>query len=215
VSGPASERRVVLASASPRRREILGTLGLPFRVEIAAIDESVRPGEAAHAYVERVARDKARAVAARSGESELVLAADTSVIVDELILGKPTDDDDARRMLRTLSGRAHDVLTAIAIEGPALDGARRLVSRVVRTEVVFRAIDDGIIDRYVASGEPRDKAGAYAIQGLGMGLVREIRGSYTNVVGLPALETLELLEEAGVALHWPPASGPDEGERSR
>ncbi len=205
----------MLASASPRRREILGTLGLSFRVEVAAIDESVRPGEAAHAYVERVARDKARAIAPRAAEDELVLAADTSVIVDELILGKPADEQDARRMLRALSGRAHDVLTAIAIEGPALGGARRLVSRVVRTEVVFRAIDDGIIERYVASGEPRDKAGAYAIQGLGMGLVREIRGSYTNVVGLPALETLELLEEAGGALLWPPRGGPADAERAR
>lgn len=196
--------RIVLASASPRRREILETLGVAFRVEVAAIDESVRPDEGPEAYVARVAREKARAVAARCDADVVVLAADTSVIVDGRILGKPEDDEDAARMLRLLSGRAHDVLTAIAIEGPRSGDERASTAHVIRTEVVFRAVDDDAIARYVASGEPRDKAGAYAIQGLGMGLVREIRGSYTNVVGLPAVETLELLAESGVTATWPP-----------
>jgi septum formation protein len=194
---------IVLASASPRRREILATLGVPFRVELADIDESTVPGEAAARYVERLAREKALAVAERTERTEsgaFVLAADTSVVVDGEILGKPRDDDDARRMLRALSGRAHEVLTGIAVLATS---DRAGSHRSVCTEVFFRALDAGVIDRYVASGEGRDKAGGYAIQGLGMGLVREIRGSYTNVVGLPAAETLELLLAAGALPAWP------------
>lgn len=190
---------IVLASASPRRREILGTLGLAFEIHVADVDESVLAGEPAAAYVARVAASKARTVAARRAGA-VILAADTTVVVDGAILGKPEDDDDARRMLGLLSGRAHDVLTAIAIES----GTRSL-ARVVRTEVVFRALDAAAIDGYLASGEHRDKAGAYGIQGLAMGLVREIRGSYTNVVGLPAAETIDLLLEAGAITRWPAA----------
>ncbi len=192
---------IVLASASPRRREILTTLGLSFEIDVADVDESVLAAEAATAYVQRVAASKARTVATRRAGS-VILAADTTVVVDGVILGKPEDDDDARRMLALLSGRAHDVLTAIAIE-TTRDGAPRSLARVVRTEVVFRALDALAIDRYVASGEQRDKAGAYGIQGLAMGLVREIRGSYTNVVGLPAAETIDLLLEAGALASWP------------
>jgi septum formation protein len=131
-------------------------------------------------------------------------AAGRHAIVDGAILGKPDDESDARRMLALLSGRAHEVLTAIAIE-TTKDRAPRSLARVVRTEVVFRAIDGGAIDRYLASGEHRDKAGAYGIQGLAMALVREIRGSYTNVVGLPAAETIDLLVESGALASWPVA----------
>lgn len=193
---------IVLASASPRRREILTTLGLSFEIDVADVDESVLAGETAPAYVQRVAASKARTIAMRR-VGRVILAADTTVVVDGTILGKPADDDDARRMLTLLSGRAHDVLTAIAIETNDA-GAPRSLARVVRTEVVFRALDAITIDRYVASGEQRDKAGAYGIQGLAMGLVREIRGSYTNVVGLPAAETIDLLLEARAIAGWPP-----------
>lgn len=191
---------IVLASASPRRREILATLGIPFRVELADIDESTVPGEPADRYVVRLAREKALAVAERVAPGPCVLAADTSVVVDGAILGKPHDDDDARRMLRALSGRPHEVLTGVAVLATA---DRSWTHRCVATEVFFRALDEGEIDRYVASGEGRDKAGGYAIQGLGMGLVREIRGSYTNVVGLPAAEVVELLRAAGAIDRWP------------
>jgi septum formation protein len=203
----------VLASASPRRREILGTLGLHFDVEVSAIDESTAASESAADYVLRIAREKARTVAARlterdASDTRAVLAADTTVVVDAEILGKPEDDADARRMLRALSGRAHEVLTAIV--AVTREGSELVVrGRVVRTEVVFRALEDAAIDAYLASGEHRDKAGAYGIQGLAMGFVTDLRGSYTNVVGLPAAETVELLLESGAIARWPL------GERAR
>lgn len=197
----------VLASASPRRREILGTLGLSFDVEVSAIDESTVPGESAADYVLRIARDKARTVGARlierdPADTRAVLAADTTVVSDGEILGKPEGDDDARRMLRVLSGRAHEVLTAIVVVTREA-GEPTVRGRVVRTEVVFRALDDRAIDAYLAHGEHRDKAGAYGIQGLAMGFVTDLRGSYTNVVGLPAAETVELLLASGAIARWP------------
>jgi septum formation protein len=203
----------VLASASPRRREILGTLGLRFDVEVSAIDEATVPDETAADYVLRIARDKARTVASRLAERDdadarAVLAADTTVVVDGEILGKPEDDADARRMLRALSGRAHEVLTAIVVVTRER-GETLVRGRVVRTEVVFRALEEAAIDAYLASGEHRDKAGAYGIQGLAMGFVTDLRGSYTNVVGLPAAETVDLLVESGAIVHWPL------GERAR
>lgn len=203
----------VLASASPRRREILGTLDLRFDVEVSAIDEATVPDETAADYVLRIARDKARTVASRLAERDdadarAVLAADTTVVVDGEILGKPEDDADARRMLRALSGRAHEVLTAIVVVTRER-GETLVRGRVVRTEVVFRALEEAAIDAYLASGEHRDKAGAYGIQGLAMGFVTDLRGSYTNVVGLPAAETVDLLVESGAIVHWPL------GERAR
>lgn len=203
----------VLASASPRRREILGTLGLRFDVEVSAIDEATVPDETAADYVLRIARDKARTVASRIAERDdadarAVLAADTTVVVDGEILGKPEDDADARRMLRALSGRAHEVLTAIVVVTRER-GETLVRGRVVRTEVVFRALEEAAIDAYLASGEHRDKAGAYGIQGLAMGFVTDLRGSYTNVVGLPAAETVDLLVESGAIVRWPL------GERAR
>lgn len=198
-----SDVSFVLASASPRRREILGTLGLRFEVQAADIDESTRPGESPADYVLRIAQAKATAVVARRAErvgepTRAVLAADTTVVVEGEILAKPEDDDDARRTLTLLSGRGHEVLTAIAVATP-----EHVHSRVVCTEVAFRTLDGPAIEAYLATGEHRDKAGAYGIQGLAMGFVTDLRGSYTNVVGLPAAETVELLVSAGVLPRWP------------
>jgi len=167
---------VVLASASPRRRQLLAQFGFPFEVRPAHIDETPRPGERPTGYVERVAREKAVAVA-RPGE--LVIAADTTVDVTGEIFGKPEDDDDARRMLRRLSGRDHEVHTGIAV---VVDG---LLVSTVETTVVSMTISEAQIDWYVATGEPADKAGGYAVQGIGGIFVISIAGSVSNVVGLP------------------------------
>ncbi|MFL5273583.1 MAG: Maf family protein [Anaeromyxobacteraceae bacterium] len=183
---------LTLASRSPRRRELLGQLGLALEVSPADTDESPRPGEPAEAYVARVAREKAGAVRA-----ETVLAADTSVVLDGAILGKPADDADARRMLRALSGREHEVLSAVC--------ARRLGREeavVVTSRVAFAPLRDDAIAWYVATGEPRDKAGAYAVQGAGGAFVVAISGSVSNVVGLPLAETLALLGRLGFRLPW-------------
>ena len=197
------ERSLVLASASPRRREILGQLGLTFRVEPSGMDESLLPDEGPQAHVERLAREKGLQVRERLQDAvdrPCVLSADTIVLLDGVVYGKPVDDADALRMLRNLSGRTHQVLTGIAL--CEVGGAFR-ESAVLTTDVTFRTLDEATLRGYVASGEARDKAGSYAIQGLGTGLVRGIRGSYTNVVGLPAAETLELLQRAGVLRSWP------------
>ena len=197
------ERSLVLASASPRRREILGQLGVQFRVEPSGIDERMLPGEAPDAHVERLAREKGRQVRERlraDPARPCVLSADTVVVLDGVVYGKPSDDADALRMLRNLSGRTHRVLTGLAaceVEGAFEE------SFVLSTEVTFRSLDEATLRGYVGSGEARDKAGSYAIQGLGAGLVRGIAGSYTNVVGLPAAETVELLLRARVLRSWP------------
>lgn len=189
------QMRLVLASSSPRRRELLSQLGLSFQVQGADIDEAVRPGEAPALYVERLAREKAAAVAARS-PGALVLAADTTVVLGEELLGKPRDVADAERMLGALSGRAHEVFTGIALGGPASLG------RVVRTEVTFRVLSREEIAWYARSGEPLDKAGAYAIQGKAGAFITRIQGSPSSVVGLPLAETVELLKQAGFPLPW-------------
>jgi septum formation protein len=187
---------LTLASASPRRRELLGGLGFALQVRPAHADESVHAGEAPRDYVERVARAKARAV-----DGELVLAADTTVAVDGRILGKPTDADDAARMLRLLSGRTHQVISAVCVRRPAV---RLEQAAVVATEVDVAPLDERVIAWYVASGEPLDKAGAYAVQGLFGAFVRAVRGSVTGVIGLPLDETLALLRRAGLPLPWEP-----------
>jgi septum formation protein len=178
----------VLASGSPRRRELLSQLKLSFTVQPADIDESVREGEAPAAYVERLARAKASAV-----PGEIVLAADTTVAVGAQILGKPNGRADARRMLELLSGREHEVFTGIAT---------RERSRVVQTRVRFKRLSSTEIDWYAATPEPYDKAGGYAVQGLGAAFIERIDGSPTNVIGLPLPETLELLTLAGLHLPW-------------
>jgi septum formation protein len=189
------QTRLILASGSPRRRELLGNLGLSFEVKAADVDESTRPGESARLYVGRLAREKAAAVAAQV-PGALVLAADTTVVLGEEIFGKPERAAEAARMLRALSGKPHQVLTAVSLAGTAAG------SCVVTTTVHFQPLGEQEIAWYVASGEPMDKAGAYAIQGKGGAFVRAIEGSYSNVVGLPLSETVALLREAGCALPW-------------
>lgn len=184
--------RLVLASASPRRRDLLQRAGVPFEVAPAEIDESARSGEAPAVYAQRIAAEKARAVFATHPDA-FVLAADTIVVVGGEILGKPRDEADARRMLERLSGRSHQVTTAVCLVSP--DGAERC--RVVTTEVDVRALRGEEIDAYLRSGEWRGKAGGYAVQGIASAFVTAIRGSYTNVVGLPLAEVLELLRAAG------------------
>jgi len=185
---------LTLASSSPRRRELLGSLGFALQVRPAHADESVRAGEAPRDYVRRVALAKARAV-----DGELVLAADTTVAVDGQLLGKPADGPDAARMLRLLSGRTHQVISAVCVRRPA---ARLEFCEVVVTEVDVAPLDERVIAWYVASGEPLDKAGAYAVQGLFGAFVRGVRGSVTGVIGLPLDETLALLRRAGHPLPW-------------
>ena len=181
---------LVLASASPRRAELLRGAGIEFDVTPADVDETVQPGERPDAYVRRVAAAKARAVAARARE-RVVLAADTTVVIDDVMLGKPVDDNDAKRMLCLLSGRTHDVLTAVAVFRAGMDES--LVD-VERTEVEFAPLTEFEIDWYVATGEPRDKAGAYAIQGYASRFVTRIDGSYSNVVGLPIALVYQMLK---------------------
>lgn len=189
------QTRLVLASGSPRRRELLQGLGIPFELLPANIDESVHPREPSRLYVERLARNKA-AVVARHVPGALVLAADTSVVLGDEILGKPKDAAQAAEMLRALAGKTHEVLTGVALAGTADRCC------VVATSVHFRPLTDQEIAWYVASGEPMDKAGGYAIQGKAGAFVRAIEGSYSNVVGLPLVETLALLREAGCPMPW-------------
>lgn len=189
-----ADHHFILASASPRRRELLAGLGFLFTVAPAAIDERPRPGEAIADYVARLAAEKALAVAPAS---QVILAADTIVAVDGELLGKPRHDADACRMLRRLSGRRHEVLTGVGVLAP---GSARPTVEVVGTDVVFAPLDDLTIDAYVATGEPRDKAGAYAIQGLAAAFIEGIEGNYTNVVGLPLPTAVRLLDAAGVPL---------------
>jgi septum formation protein len=187
---------LVLASASPRRLELLRLLGLEPRVDPAAIDESPRPGLAADQLAVELARDKARAVAARH-PAAVVLGADTLVVVDGAPLGKPADERAARAMLERLSGRGHSVVTAVHLVPPRGAEAPELSLRVA-TAVAFRALAPSEIERYVASGEWRDKAGGYAIQERAASFARAVIGSYTNVVGLPLAEVADELRRLGV-----------------
>ncbi|HEX4547719.1 Maf family protein [Pseudomonas sp.] len=184
-----------LASGSPRRRELLTQIGVPFSAISADIDETPLPEESPSAYVERLARGKAEAgrCTVAAAATFCVLGADTAVVLDGKILGKPVDEADACAMLMMLSGREHEVLTAIAV----LEG-ERCESRVVRSLVRFRPISREEAAAYWASGEPCDKAGGYGIQGLGAVFVAGLNGSYSAVVGLPVCETAELLGHFGI-----------------
>lgn len=193
---------LILGSASPRRHEILQQLGLRFRVVPPGIDEPPPRGEAPHEYARSLAELKADHVG-RKPEAErsgYVLGADTIVVLAERVMGKPRDDADALEMLRSLSGNRHEVITAVSLVYPR-QGVFDTIA--VRTQVTLRTLDEQTLRRYVASGESRDKAGAYAAQGLGAGLLERIEGSYSNVVGLPAAETIELLIKGGALRSWP------------
>ena len=187
---------LILASGSPRRRELLAELGLPFQIIFSDVPEDIVPGIEPAEQALALATKKATAVAERLDDG-LVLGADTLVALDDQLLGKPADDADAAAMLRRLSGREHHVVTGLALIDAAT-GATRTSS--VTSTVRFRPLDEREIAAYVASGEPRDKAGAYAIQGLGGELIAGLRGCYTNVVGLPMCEVAALLDRAGQTL---------------
>ncbi len=181
---------LVLASASPRRRELLASLKLRFHVDAPQLDESPTPGEEPQAWATRLSQAKAALVAARHAPSALILAADTLVIDGAEALGKPVDAADAQRMLRQLRSRSHEVCTAFTLQRAGGGGQR--LTRLCRTRVHMRAWSDAEQEDYVASGDPLDKAGAYAIQNPVFAPVKRIEGSYSNVVGLP----LEMLQEA-------------------
>ena len=184
--------RLVLASSSPRRAEILRAVEWPFEVSQVDIDESRRALESPVDYVERLAQEKA-AAAAKSFPGRLVLGADTIVLIDEKVLGKPSDMDDARRMLRTLSGRWHEVLTGVALVRESERGQTSVAHE--RTRVRFNEMSDAEINWHALNGHPLDKAGAYAVQGHAALFIREIQGDYWNVVGLPVQLVYKLARE--------------------
>jgi septum formation protein len=184
---------LILASQSPRRAQLLDQVGIAFEATSAAIDETIEAGEGPADYVRRLALTKADAVRRRIGHG-VVLGSDTAVVIDRRILGKPRDRDAAIGMLRTLSGRTHEVLTGVALVGPPDQQHYALsISRVS-----FRVIPTDEAGRYWATGEPLDKAGGYAIQGLGAAFVERIEGSYSGIMGLPIFETLDLLRRVGI-----------------
>ena len=185
---------LVLASGSPRRTELLALLGLCFKIVPADIDESAHERESPSAYVARLAAGKAMVVA-KGQPATVVIGADTAVVVDEDIVGKPADAAEARTTLRRLSGRAHEVRTGLAVVH-----GDDIAETVVSTYVWFTELDEATIDWYVATGEPLDKAGAYGIQGVGGAFVEAIQGSYHNVVGLPLVELSELVVDLGFEL---------------
>jgi septum formation protein len=193
---------LILASASPRRREILETLGLTFEVLPSDVPEVRRPGEQPRDYVERLSADKALHVVRAREErrpTPFVLGADTTVVLGGEVLEKPRDDADAKRIIARLSGRTHRVITGVSVA--RAEGLLRTIAS--ETEVTFRALSEDEVTAYVASGEGRDKAGAYGIQGLGSGLVTALVGDYFNVVGLPASAVIQLLFEVGALSRWP------------
>lgn len=189
-----AEPQIVLASASPRRSELLELAGISFRVAPADIPEEPLPGEEAVAHALRLAEEKARTAAGREKTGRFFIGADTIVVLDGQIMGKPQDDADAFRMLSALSGRSHQVVTAFSV-ADRLGGI--VINKAVQTEVRFKELFDKELQAYIETGCPLDKAGAYAIQGGAAHFVREIRGSYTNVVGLPTCELIEVLQQLG------------------
>lgn len=191
--------KLILASSSPRRKDLLASFGKPFSIDVPDVDESVLPGEDPSSHVRRLALEKARTVQKRH-DAGLVVAADTIVVLDGSIIGKPDDEADARRMLGTLSGCTHQVYTGVAVADAAAGTAG---SRVVCSSVTISPISEEEIARYVATGEPLDKAGSYAVQGLGGKYVSRVDGSLSNVIGLPLEELRELFSAAGWAAPFP------------
>lgn len=184
--------RVLLASASPRRRDLLDLIGIVHKVRPANIDETMRPRETPRRYAERLAREKASAIATRDPDL-ITIGADTVVVINRKVLGKPADATDAARMLRMLSGREHTVITAVAVSR-----GRKLRSAIEEVRVKFRRLRDDEIDAYIAMGEPMDKAGAYGIQGYGATIVERIEGDYFAVMGLPLVRLVGLMRDVGV-----------------
>ena len=184
--------RVVLASASPRRRDLLNLIGIAHEVRPANIDETMRPREAPRRYAERLAREKASAISTRDPDL-ITIGADTVVVINRKVLGKPADPSDAARMLRMLSGREHTVITAVAVSR-----GRKLRSAIEEVRVKFRRLRADEIDEYIAMGEPMDKAGAYGIQGYGATIVERIEGDYFAVMGLPLVRLVGLMRDVGV-----------------
>jgi len=192
-----SAPQIVLASASPRRKELLTRIGLDIAVIPADIDETVLPDELPEAHVERLSLAKAHAIAARRDVGgRWFIGSDTVVVRDDVIIGKPASTADAAVMLRSLAGRSHRVVSGYAVVDREQN---RFEAAAIVTRVTFRELTDAEIAGYIATGEPADKAGAYGIQGIGASLVRSIDGSYTNVVGLPLCEVVETLERMGAA----------------
>jgi len=183
---------VVLASASPRRRELLNLIGIAHEVRPANINETLRPRETPRRHVERLAREKASAIAKRDPDL-ITIGADTIVVINRKVLGKPTDVADAARMLALLSGREHVVTTAVAVSR-----GKKLRSAVEEVRVKFRRLREDEIEAYIATGEPMDKAGAYGIQGYGATIVERIEGDYFSVMGLPVVRLIGLLRDVGV-----------------
>ena len=184
------DKQLVLASGSPRRKELLSYLGVDFIIRVPEINESVQKGDLADQYVQRVASAKASAV-----DGDVVLGADTCVVLNGTIYGKPVDVEHAKTMLWELSGKVHQVVTGVSVRF-----RDQLLVAFARTRVEFVSLDERLIDWYVDLGESSDKAGAYALQGAGSGLVKAIDGSPSNVIGLPLVETADLLTEAGMEL---------------
>jgi septum formation protein len=187
-----SDCRVVLASGSPRRHELLNLIGIAHEVRPANIDETMRPRETPRRHAERLAREKASAVAKRDPDL-ITIGADTIVVINRKVLGKPKDTDDAARMLAMLSGREHVVTTAVAVSR-----GKKLRSAVEEVRVRFRRLREDEIEAYIATGEPMDKAGAYGIQGFGATIVERIEGDYFSVMGLPVVRLIGLLRDVGV-----------------
>ncbi len=185
-------QQCILASASPRRVELLQQIGLQFSVRPSDIDERQFDDEAPGDYVRRLAIEKAKA---QDANDQLVIAADTIVVLDQSILGKPSDKAQGLAMLMQLSGRSHQVMTGVALAGPG-----GLITQTVLSSVRFKAFDRAFAERYWASGEPKDKAGGYGIQGLGAVFIEHLEGSYSNVMGLPLFETAQMLETMGVQI---------------
>jgi septum formation protein len=184
--------RVVLASASPRRRDLLNLIGIAHEVRPANFDETMRPRVAPSLYAERLAREKASAISTRDPDL-ITIGADTVVVINRKVLGKPADPSDAARMLRMLSGREHTVITAVAVSR-----GRKLRSAIEEVRVKFRRLRADEIDEYIAMGEPMDKAGAYGIQGYGATIVERIEGDYFAVMGLPLVRLVGLMRDVGV-----------------
>lgn len=186
---------LILASQSPRRQQLLQQMGLRFTVKVADIDETMDPTQPPETQVAQVSARKAAAIAAVSGEEEIIIAADTIVVVDDTILGKPHSEEEARAMLRMLSGRSHRVMTGVTVQK-----GNKSLSHTEITEIRFRELTDTEISAYVASGDPMDKAGSYGIQNAAAVFVSGMQGDYFNVMGLPLCALTQLLRRFGVAV---------------